>query len=212
MAKYQYGINGPFSGKVGAVVGCTWKGIPYMRSLPKKRTGKVSEAEKVNRNKFAMAQEWLKPLTPFLRVGFKGYTERVEGFLAAKSYLLKNAILIDEGQLTIDPEKMLVSFGSLLGPENAEISFQEDDTIKFIWKACPAHHVNAQDQTLLLIYCREANESVYQTHGAFRKNGIDELQIPANFKNKHLLIYMAFVSANRLNQSNSIFLGNIYWG
>lgn len=55
MAKYNYGINGPFSGKLGSVVGCTWKGIPYMRSLPKKRTAKISEAEQANRKKFEVA-------------------------------------------------------------------------------------------------------------------------------------------------------------
>ncbi|MFC5285216.1 DUF6266 family protein [Pedobacter alpinus] len=207
MAKYEFGIHGPFSGKVGTVVGCTWKGIPYMRSLPRKRTGKISEAEKNNRLKFAMAQEWLKPLTPFLRVGFKAYTERVEGFGAAKSYLLKNAIITNDSQFSIAPEKMLVSFGSLIGPEDAQVSFQEDDTLIFNWKACAARHPNALDQTLLVVYCLEEKEAVYQTTGAFRKSGTDELQLPQNFRNKDLLIYMAFVAADRSNQSNSVFLG-----
>ncbi len=55
MAKYQFGVNGLFIGKLGNVVCCTWKGIPYLRSLPPKRKSKISAAEQANREKFAIA-------------------------------------------------------------------------------------------------------------------------------------------------------------
>ena len=44
--------------------------------------------EVLNRKKFAAAQAWLKPIIDFVRVGFKGYNERFEGFVAAKSWLM----------------------------------------------------------------------------------------------------------------------------
>ena len=62
MGKLINGIYGSFEGKVGTVVGSSWKGIPYIKSAYKQRTKKVSEKELANRNKFAMAQAWLKPL------------------------------------------------------------------------------------------------------------------------------------------------------
>lgn len=90
MGRYKDGINGAFKGKVGSVVGCSWKGINYMRSLPKTRTSTVlSEAEQANRQKFTIAHAWLKPLKDVIRLGFKNYSPTIEGFLAAKSYLLK---------------------------------------------------------------------------------------------------------------------------
>jgi Family of unknown function (DUF6266) len=46
-----------------------------------------------NRNKFAMAQAWLKPLLPFVREGFNGYGTTVEGYLTAKSWLLQNCFM-----------------------------------------------------------------------------------------------------------------------
>lgn len=64
MAKYLQGINGIFVGKVGTVVGCVWKGIPYMRAKGRPRTSVPSEKEETNRNKFKTAHAWLQPPTP----------------------------------------------------------------------------------------------------------------------------------------------------
>ncbi|HTN19317.1 MAG TPA: DUF6266 family protein [Pelobium sp.] len=208
MAKYQSGIHGPFSGKVGTVVGASWKGIPYMRSIPKKRTGKVSDAEQANRKRFAIAQAWLKPLTPFLRVGFKSYRERLEGFVAAKSYLLKNAIEQDEGLFWINPEKALVSYGQLEVPSDVETVFDEDN-LQFQWKASGLNASNARDQIMLMTYCLEEKQAVYETHGAFRETGTAILALPANFKGKSILVYVAFVSADRESQSMSLFVGEM---
>src|SRR4051812_43503132 len=91
MGRLINGINGHIQGKVGAVIGSSWKGIPYVKGPYKPRTKKISKDEKNNRSKFAKAHYWLKPLVEFVRIGFKGYTPLVEGFIAAKSYLLKNA-------------------------------------------------------------------------------------------------------------------------
>jgi hypothetical protein len=41
MGIIKQGILGGFSGKVGNVVGGTWKGIDYMRVLPKATVGGV---------------------------------------------------------------------------------------------------------------------------------------------------------------------------
>jgi hypothetical protein len=63
MARYLNGIHGPFIGTVGSIVGSTYNGKPYMKSRPDKRTTVVSAKELANRQKFAVAQAWLRPLT-----------------------------------------------------------------------------------------------------------------------------------------------------
>lgn len=91
MAKFNDGINGPFKGKVGTVVGVTWKGIHCMRSLPKERTSAPTKAQQANRKKWTLSQSWLQPITEFVRIGWKGYSQKSERFIAAKSHLMKNA-------------------------------------------------------------------------------------------------------------------------
>src|SRR6476659_6393797 len=151
MAKYKSGIQGSLSGKIGNLVACTWKGIPYLRSLPKKRTGKISDAERLNRQRFALAQKWLKPLLPFLRVGYQGYSERVEGYVAAKSYLMKQAMGFEDGAWRIIPEKMLVSYGAL--PMAEEVSLDFDQTkgqLRFRWSTRSIPQNLQMDQVMLL--------------------------------------------------------------
>jgi|SRR5690606_12187671 len=210
MAKFTSGINGPFTGKVGTVVGCTWKGIPYMRALPKKRTGKVSDAEMANRKRFAQAQAWLKPLTPFLRTGFKNYSPTSEGFVAAKSYLLKNAIEAIDSDFRIIPEKMKLSVGELpLPAETAAIFNIANGSIDFTWRAEKMVDTSMQDQAMLMAYCVELGRAIFITTGAFRKSGHDELMLPNSFAGKQVEVYIAFVAADRSRQSDSIYLGSI---
>lgn len=47
MGTYKNGIAGPFSGKIGGVVGSGWKGIDYIRSIPRKSKGPPSDRQKV---------------------------------------------------------------------------------------------------------------------------------------------------------------------
>ena len=205
MAIYKNGINGAFSGKLGAVVGATWKGQPYMRSLPSKRKGPASEAAITSRNKFAMAHNWLKPVLPFVRVGFKGYSATTEGFLAAKSYLLKNAFEANGDNLVINPALVKVSHGDLPLPGNITATRLDSKQVQFSWDTSDLNKDNRFDQVMLLAYNIEKGVAFYQVPGQPRMNGGDVLAIsPGAF---HL--YVAFVSVDRSRQSESVYLGTI---
>lgn len=41
MGQLTHGINGPVKGKVGAIIGSSWKGIPYVKGPYKKRNHTV---------------------------------------------------------------------------------------------------------------------------------------------------------------------------
>src|SRR5688572_10600068 len=111
MGSIKYGNVGQINGKVGDVVVSSWKGKPYVKSVPGERKTPPTEKELINRKKWAMAQAWLKPVTKFVRQGFNGYTPTVEGFLAAKSYLLKNAFEGEAPHFIINPAVVKVSYG-----------------------------------------------------------------------------------------------------
>ena len=121
MGKLINGINGPFLGKVGTASGSSWKGIPYIKGPYKKRTGKASKEEKGNRNKFAMAQRWLQPALSFVRQGFKNYSPTVDGFLAAKSWLLLHSFEGTQPDISINPALVKLSHGSLPLPANIRV-------------------------------------------------------------------------------------------
>jgi hypothetical protein len=52
MGTIKQGILGGFSGKVGKVIGGTWKGIDYMRGIPSSVSNPQTEGQVTQRNKF----------------------------------------------------------------------------------------------------------------------------------------------------------------
>jgi len=59
MGSIRKGILGGFAGKVGTVVGISWKGGSYMRSLPRKFRNKPSLLQMEQRTKFALAVNYI---------------------------------------------------------------------------------------------------------------------------------------------------------
>jgi Family of unknown function (DUF6266) len=207
MARFNNGINGPFVGRVGPVVGSSWKGIPYMKAKYRKRTKHISDKEKANRIKFAKAQEWLQPLLKFVREGFKGYSPTVEGFGAAKSYLLKNAIEGEAPDFRINPAKMQVSFGDLPLSNNMAVELLADGRLQFSWDTAYVDRGSNLDQVMLLAYNIEQRHANYYITGRFRIDGADDLKIPPGTGTWHL--YMAFNADDRSRQSHSVYMGEV---
>jgi hypothetical protein len=208
MARLKSGIIGPISGKVGTVIGSTWKGQPYLKAAHKPRTKRISQKELANRRKFAMAQEWLRPLTKFVREGFKGYTETVEGFVAAKSWLLKNSFEGEGADLRINPALVKLSHGDL--PLSADIiaSVNDDMYLQFTWDPSRVEGGSPMDQVMLMAYNIKRGFGYRVLYGQFRSAGSDGFSLgPAKGETFHL--YLAFMAEDRSRQSDSVYLGAI---
>jgi hypothetical protein len=209
MGSIHFGSLGPMSGKVGNIVISSWKGKPYVKSAPGERTAPPTTKEIANRKKWAMAHAWLKPITDFVREGFKNYTETVEGFIAAKSYLLKNAFEGEAPDIIINPALVKVSSGELPLPQNIKVTQNTNKELQFTWNTDDIEYNNRYDQVMLLAYDIEGGYAYKRLTGQLRMNGSDTLNVQRGFE-RTLHLYIAFVSANRLTRSNSLYLGPMY--
>lgn len=207
MGKFVNGIYGPIVGKVGPVIGSSWKGIYYLKSRGK-RTKKATEGELANRLKFGMAQRWLHPLLSFVREGFKGYSPTSEGFVAAKSYLLLNAIEGEGQNISINPAKVRVSYGDLPLSENMTVTLKEPGLLEFTWDNAISDGAHARDQVMMLAYDPEESNVSTATVGQFRNMGTDTLRIDSK-KPRTYHVYAAFKAFDRSRQSHSVYLGEI---
>jgi hypothetical protein len=208
MGKLTNGIYGPIRGKVGPVVGSSWKGEYYIKSRPRRRTKKRGAVEKINQGNFASVHYWLQPVIEFLRAGFKGYGPRVEGFNAAKSYALKHAFSGDAGNKLLDPALVQVSYGNLPLPSHISIAKSDDYTLQFTWDTSLSDGASAYDQAMLLAYDNKKKEQCMKLTGQFRSNGNDKLILPQTTGlNYH--VYIAFTAHDRSRQSHSVYLGVI---
>jgi len=92
MGTIKKGILGGFSGKVGTVVGSSWKGIAYMKSLPLSVKNPRTEAQVSNRAKFLLVQSTLQSMSELLRTGWKLYAQHQSPFNAATAYTFAKAV------------------------------------------------------------------------------------------------------------------------
>ena len=205
MGRLINGINGQIIGKVGTVSGSSRNGIPYIKGPYKSRTLKVSERELANRKKFAAAQAWLAPLLDFVREGFKGYSQRSQGFVAAKSWLLKNAFVNDSSGLHIDPALVKVSSGDLPLPKDLAVSLTEAGNLKFSWTIANDGS-KYYDQIMMLAYDVKTGYAAFNLTGQFRGTESDTLSLDQS-KGKNFFVYAAFNAADRSRQSDSLYLG-----
>jgi hypothetical protein len=93
MGKISRGILGGFSGKVGSIIGATWKGIDYIRIVAANVTNPKTPAQESQRSKFVTVLRFLQPLVAFLRIGFRLYANRMTQFNNAMFYNFHNAII-----------------------------------------------------------------------------------------------------------------------
>ncbi|MPM74213.1 hypothetical protein SDC9_121198 [bioreactor metagenome] len=70
MGRIKKGALGGFSGKVGNVVGASWKGIDYIRSWPAKVNDPKTKEQLKQRGRFSITLDFLRTITPVLRIGF----------------------------------------------------------------------------------------------------------------------------------------------
>lgn len=206
MARLINGANGPFSGKVGSIIGYTMNGVGYMKGPYKLRTKAPTAAELLNREKFAAAQSWLRPLLEMVRAGFRGYNKSFQGFSAAKSWLMKNALQIIDGKVVIDPSLVKISSGSLRNPEDLTCTFEEPDMFRFKWKpTAPA--VLESEQVMVLIYDVELGVGFGKVYGNTLSQGEQLVKVKLFEGGTTLHCYLAVLATDRSNQSDSVYLG-----
>lgn len=114
MARYKNGINGTFSGKVGAVVGASWRGIDYMRSVQKAITKPASQTQLSQRLKFKLVTGWLTPLRDLVWIGYQFYMGSQTPVNGCVGYHLKEAIRGEAPDYRIDFPKAVFSRGELI--------------------------------------------------------------------------------------------------
>lgn len=209
MGKINQGILGGFSGKVGTVVGGSWKGISYMRAKAVSVANPKTEAQLIQRAKFALAVQYLQPCTDFVRAGYKNYAIKQTAFNAAMSYTLSNAISGTYPSFIIDPAKILLSKGALTTASNAQAALS-GSTVKITWDDNSGlGSAKPTDLSLAIVVNPDNNEAVYRIAGTARTSEEESLTIPIDWTGDKVEVYLGFVSEDGKEVSNSMYAGSI---
>lgn len=209
MGKIYQGILGPFSGKVGTVVGSIRKGQGYMRGLAASKKDARTESQLAQRAKFAITQKLLKGITPYLRVGYRGNTDTATPYNVATSKNVKLCIAGKYPSLGFDPSKLVLSEGSLEGVEIYAASIK-NNVATFTWTDnSDEQSANMNDFAMPMVYNFSKCKAIYSLEKASRVDGNTTLDIQASWKNDKLSCYIAFAAVETNAVSDTIYIGDV---
>jgi hypothetical protein len=205
------GINGPFSGKVGAVVGYVSRGKSIMRSLPNiNKSRKPSPLQAQQHVKFSLMNKFLGPIIPFLNITNKTDNPDLSGYNKAFSYNVKNAISGSYPDLVINYEMALLTRGDLPNVKQSTAKSDSIGKITFSWTDnSGSGQARSGDKAFVAIYCPEiANGWVYGFDLAERSAGRFLFDV-AQFSGNLAHAYIGFLSNNGNEVSDSLYLGSV---
>ncbi|SDJ05030.1 hypothetical protein SAMN04487898_101176 [Pedobacter sp. ok626] len=212
MAKIRNGIFGPIQGKLGNLVGATWKNIPYLRVLPNKtENGKTgTPAQIACREKFKFVTEWLVPFHPYVTVGFKNHANEKTEINAAFSINYKLATVGVYPDLSIDYRKVVLSKGYLPGFFNAKAQFSANaKELELTWEQNYNDDSSLDDLLILTVYNRELKIVDGFIGGVRRADLKCSLKLNPKLIGRSLDVYVSLISLNGKKVANSEYLGRV---
>jgi hypothetical protein len=209
MARYKNGINGPVSGKIGNVVGATCRGVAYLRGMPESNAAPTQK--QINqRLKFALVMGWLKPLLNIINIGYQILFGDKTAMNRAVSYHLKEAVTGDSPDYGIDFKKAVFSRGELLVSWILEVLCLVNAVLNIKWDNLPASAFsNDNDRASFIIYNPEKEVFVTFENAALRVDKEVVLQLPDEFANNSVHVWMHYVNVKGDAVSTTVYLGEL---
>lgn len=209
MGTIEKGILGGFSGKVGTVIGGTWKGIDYMRSKSNRKNFNASEAQLAQQLKFGLTIRFVQSMSGLVEMSFRNYAIKQTGINSALSYTLKNAIAGTYPIYNIVYSDVLVSRGDLPNALAPSVVSGAGSIITYSWTNNSGVGVaKATDKAILVAYCPAFNQCIYTTGSAARNALTDALDL-STFAGQVVETYIGFISVDGRNIASSFYTGQV---
>jgi len=209
MAIFSKGILGGFSGKVGNVIGSTWRGKDVLRSLPTKRNRVATQSQLDQQEKFSMVMKFMTTMTGLLNATYKAYGKGISAVNAAVSYNLQNGISGTESPFNLSYSNILLSRGDLPNTNSATAVAEAGNGVKFTWtNNAGMGKAKATDKVILVVHCPAMSNTVYVLGGSMRSELTQSLTVPA-FTGETVETWLAFIAENGSVVSNSMYTGSV---
>jgi hypothetical protein len=199
MGKFYNGVLGTMTGKVGGVVGRTWKGIntvaAYQPNVSNPRTNlQVAQRAKMAAITLFASQintSIIKPLWDRFAKGMSGYNAFIQNNIPFVS---------DLG--VIDLSKLEISKGKMIAPVTLQATYQADEWYIYWDTAIADSYSMPTDKAYILITSGDAKKVIISAGIVQRSAG--QIVIPSDISpNDEGYIYLAFKRADGTIVSNT---------
>jgi len=209
MARISKGILGGVSGGIGTVVGATWKGIPYLRSKGERKKRIPTPAQQAQRLRFAVGMGFIRPLSKLLETTFYNVAHEMTGINSALGYTIKHALVGEYPNYSIDYSHTMIARGDLPAAKNPSVIIDQNGIASFSWENNSGLGTAADtDRSILVAFCPQQKQGNYILSGSVRSSLSATLDISA-FKDSEIFLWIAFISADGKEVSDSQYLINV---
>lgn len=198
-------INGKIYGKIGDMVGSSWKGKHYMKRAPKPSDKPKTEKQLAQQAKFAWAMRFLNPVRDLLSVGMGTGKKPLTGHNLALRYLLR-AISGTQPDYVIDYAAIQFTKGTAgrLAPINVRI---DPEGLSVSWFFDGFRYGGYHDDEIgMLIYEPQTGTFLRGPAGIHRMAGSLTMTIPDELCGKTVHFYL-YSRSYRNNFSPSEYAG-----
>jgi hypothetical protein len=208
MGRITEGPMGNIRGKVGNLVVSQWRKTTTVRGLSAPSDKPRTQSQLEQQARMATATKFMRTLKKLLPHSYIDHPEKMSAYNEAVRHLLKNAITGDYPDYTIQFNRALVSKGGLLNEANATATAGQD-LVTVTWSFNPADElVSSNDKAILVVYCEALNKSLFTMNSAIRSAGTASLSVN-RFKGEEVHTWLAFISADGKESSNSVYTGKV---
>jgi len=210
MGRYKSGINGPFSGKIGSVIGSHWRGVDYMKSLSGNVAKPPTYGQLNQRRRFAEVSSWLKPIKELIWIGYQAFGDKKTPMNEAISFNLKNAVIADAESSQIDFPKAIFSRGELLISLIREVLALPKGVLVVKWEdASSSALCNDSDLATFIVYNPAKEQFITFQDVVARAAKEVSLQMPKDFAGDAVHCYMHYVNAYSNAVSTTVYVGEV---
>lgn len=213
MSKYNQGILGPFSGKVGTVVGSFWKGRFVMRGRPTHMTNPNTPAQQARRAIFSIVSETLAPLRQVVNAGFavRADIENVTPVNVAMQVNMEQAVTVSGSVASIVWNRFMVAGGTLLNVETPSATAAASHKINLSWtnNAGVQADVLDNDYVVAAAYNPTKKQAVYDLVTMCRDDQSGVLTVPSTWVGDSVQVFIFTRSEDKSRNSQSENLGAV---
>ena len=205
MATFKQGILGGFSGKVGGVIGRSWKGIDTMRSQPSSVTNPRTNAQVSNRTRFkSVSQLAAAMLTTIVKPLNDRFAQKMSGF---NDFCQRTASAFG-AQGAFVPANLVLSKGKLSAPAGLVQNASSFDEVLFDYsKDLSGSFDAATDKVYAVVIDKDGNVLGVSSGEATRFEGFLAMSTPVGRSPVNPgTLYVSFLRADGTQVSNSSYI------
>ena len=208
MGKQLGGINGPYVGKIGNVVGYQWRGIWVTRAMPEEFHDAKSERQLEQRGRFKAMVGFAGRLKDILRIGLKQSALKAHKTECNYFQMInKDCLLWDDGALVVDYEHLRLSEGPVAPVAFTGVhegTLQQEIILDF--EKNPEHrNCNGNDRVYVAAVNARREEAVLSLP-VYRRMGSITVSLPEYWEGEEVHLY-GFVQDIAGRCSESCYLG-----